>query len=93
MSIGLMVDYIMHILMRYYDSKGTRQERIQDTLTSMGASILLGGVSTFLGLMALALSTSEVLQNVFISVVGLISFGILNGLMFLPVVLARIGPE
>ncbi|CAB9508257.1 Pick C1-like protein 1 [Seminavis robusta] len=93
MSIGLMVDYIMHILMRYYDSKGTREERVRETMSSMGASIFLGAASTFLGIMALALSTSDILQNIFVSVVGLISFGVVNGLIFLPVVLSLVGPQ
>ena len=93
MSIGLMVDYVMHVLMRYYDSKGTRRERVLETLSSMGASILMGAVSTFLGLLVLAFSTSSVLQDIFISCVGLVCLGTVNGLVFLPVVLSLIGPE
>jgi predicted RND superfamily exporter protein len=93
MSIGLMIDYLMHILLRYYDSKGTRRQRVQATMSTLGASVFLGAASTFLGVMPLALSTSEVLQNIFVTVVGLISFGVLNGLVFLPIVLALVGPQ
>jgi len=93
MSIGLMIDYIMHILMRYYESKGTRRERVQDTLSSMGASIFMGAASTFLGVLVLAFSTSKILQDVFVAVVGLVGFGVVNGLVFLPVFLSLIGPE
>ena len=43
MSIGLMVDFIMHILLRYYESKQViREEKVKDTLQVMGTSILIG---------------------------------------------------
>ena len=93
MSIGLMIDYVMHILMRYYDSRGTRKERVQETMSSMGASIFLGAASTFLGVMCLSLSTSDILKDIFVAVVGLITFGDMNGLIFLPIALSNLGPE
>ena len=93
MAIGLMVDYVLHILMRYYECKGTRQERVYETMSTLGASVFLGASSTFLGVMPLALSTSIVLQNIFVTVVGLISFGMLNGLIFLPTILSLVGPK
>ena len=65
-SIGLLVDFLMHILLRYYESKGaTREEKVKETLQTMGASIMLGGLSTFLGVIPLAWSTSAVLRTVF----------------------------
>ena len=88
-----MIDYIMHILMRYYEAKGNRREKIHETMSSMGSSIFLGAASTFLGLLALAFSTSDLLQDVFVCVCGLIVFGVLNGLVFLPVTLSLVGPE
>ena len=93
MSIGLMIDYVMHILVRFYESTGTRRQKIQETMSSIGSSIFLGATSTFLGIVCLSMSTSDILQDIFLSCVGLISFGILNGLLFLPVTLALVGPE
>lgn len=92
MSIGLMVDFIMHILMRYYECKGTRKERVKETLQTMGSSIFVGGVSSLLGVCLLAFSTSEILRLVFVAVLGLVILGILHGLVFLPVILSLIGP-
>ena len=50
MSIGLMIDYVMHILVRFYECSGTRQQKVQATMSSIGSSIFLGATSTFLGI-------------------------------------------
>lgn len=92
-SIGLMVDFIVHVLLRYYESKEkTREAKVIDTLETMGASILVGGLSTSLGVLPMALSTSNIMGTVFISFFAMISIGVLHGLIFLPVVLSVFGP-
>ncbi|CAB9526306.1 Pick type protein homolog 1B [Seminavis robusta] len=92
-SIGLMVDFIVHVLLRYYESsKRTREDRVRDTLETMGASILVGGLSTSLGVLPLALSTSNILSTVFISFFAMIALGVTHGLVFLPVLLSICGP-
>ena len=62
-------------------------------MSSMGSSIFLGATSTFLGVLCLSLSTSDIMRDIFKAVVGLIVFGVINGLIFLPVALAHLGPE
>ena len=93
MAIGLLVDFIMHVLLSYYEAEGDRRQKSVAMLSTMGASILLGGISTFLGTLPLAFSTSEVIRTIFIVFVALVSLGLAHGLIFLPVVLAHIGPE
>jgi len=93
-SIGLIVDFLMHIILRYCEStKRSRDARVIDTLETMGASILLGGLSTFLGILPLCLSTSTILRTVFTSLCTMVVLSITHGLIFLPVVLSVLGPE
>lgn len=92
-SIGLLVDFIMHVLLRYYESPcKTRGEKVKDTVETMGVSILVGGLSTFLAVIPLAFSTSKVIATVFTAFFGMITLGLAHGLVFLPVILSIFGP-
>lgn len=93
MSIGLMVDFIVHVLVRYYEATGSRHQKVVDTLCTMGASILIGATSTFLGILPLAFSTSAIFGTVFIAFLGLVLLGAAHGLILLPVILSILGPE
>ena len=93
MSIGLLVDFLMHMLLRYHECPGeTREEKVKLALKSMGASVLVGGLSTMLGVLPLALSTSALMRTVFVAFIGMVSLGITHGLMVLPVILSLVGP-
>jgi len=93
MSIGLLVDFLMHVLLRYYESPGTRAEKVIVTLRTMGSSILLGGITTFLGTLPLAFSQSNIFITVFIAFIGLVVLGTTHGLILLPALLASVGTE
>ncbi|CAB9516137.1 patched domain containing [Seminavis robusta] len=92
MSIGLLVDFIMHILLRYYEStKATREAKAIDSLEAMGHSLFLGGLTTFLGIVPLAFSSSKLLQTVFTAFAAMVALGVTHGLILLPVVLSLVG--
>ena len=93
MSIGLLVDFILHVLLRYYELSGNREEKVAEMLRTMGASVLIGGISTFMGTLPLAFSTSTIFYTIFIAFVGLVTLGVGHGLILLPVVLSLVGPE
>eukprot|EP00934_Nitzschia_sp_Nitz4_P003895 Nitzschia sp. Nitz4//scaffold242_size29646//22986//25981//NITZ4_008053-RA/size29646-processed-gene-0.14-mRNA-1//1//CDS//3329543821//3885//frame0 len=93
MSIGLLVDFIVHILLRYYEVEGDRFERTKELLRTMGSSVMLGGISTFLGVLPLAFSTSSAFFTIFVAFMALVSLGITHGLILLPVLLSMFGPE
>ena len=64
-SIGLLVDFLMHILLRYYETPGaTRDAKVVGTLETIGASMMLGGFTTWLGVIPLALSTTSVFMTI-----------------------------
>lgn len=91
-SVGLLVDFLMHALLRYYEStKETQDEKVKDMLMTMGASILLGGLSTFLGSLPLIFSQSTVFQTIYIAFFCMISLGVSHGLVLLPVLLSMFG--
>ena len=93
MSIGLLVDFNMHILLRYYESPfHTRDEKVKDALQTMGSSVLIGGFSTFLGVLPLFFSSSEVMMTLFYSFVGMVILGCSVGLSVLPILLSIFGP-
>jgi hypothetical protein len=93
MAIGLLVDFLMHILLRYYETTGTtRNAKVKETLETMGASILLGGLTTWLGVIPLAFSTTAIFKMVFISFLAMVSLGCGVGLILLPVLLSLVGP-
>ena len=93
MSIGLMVDFVMHVLLRYYEARGSREEKVLETMTSMGVSIMIGAISTLLGTLPLAWSSSEILVTVFTTFVGLVTLGAGHGLVLLSVILSLVGTE
>ncbi|CAB9529309.1 Pick C1-like protein 1 [Seminavis robusta] len=92
MSIGLMVDYILHVLVKYYECPGTRDQKVKESLCCMGSSVLLGALTTFLGMVPLAFTTSGVGKILFYAFSGLVVFGALHGLVLLPVLLSLLGP-
>lgn len=93
MSIGLLVDYLMHVLMRYYEVKGTRHEKTVEMLRTMGVSILIGGISTFLGTMLLVFSSTRIFYTIFVTFLGIVTIGLGHGLILVPVILSTFGPE
>jgi predicted RND superfamily exporter protein len=93
MSIGLFVDYLLHVLLRYYEATGSRHEKTVEMLRTMGTSILLGGTNTLLGTLPLILSTSEVFHTVFIAFLGFVTLGLAHGLILLPIILSMVGTE
>jgi hypothetical protein len=93
MAIGLLVDFLVHILLRYYETTGlTREEKVKETLRTMGASIFIGGATTFLSVCPLVLSTTHIFMTVFWAFLGIVVLGFTHGLILFPVVLSLIGP-
>jgi Niemann-Pick C1 protein len=95
MSVGLVVDYNFHMVLTYYETTNavSRRDRVQKTLTTMGASIALGGFTTFLGVLPLSFTNSEVFRTFFFTFLAIPLLGVAHGLVLLPVLLSLVGPN
>jgi predicted RND superfamily exporter protein len=94
MSIGLIVDYVMHVLLKFYETPGVdRKEKVTRTMGTMGASVLAGGFTTVLGTIPLAFSSTGIFWIIFISFLTLVVVALAHGLILLPIILSTFGPE
>ena len=94
LALGFAVDYSAHIghSFLYAQTSGTSRQRTLHALEEIGGSVLNGAISTFLAVLVLAFSGSYVFRVFFKMFFGIVLFGVLNGLVLLPVLLAYFGP-
>ena len=92
MSMGLVADYSLHIVHEFVHMDGVN-DRCSKTglaLQNMGGSVLLGGFTTFLGIVALAFANGEVFRTFVILFLSMNVLGLAHGLIFLPVALGTV---
>jgi Niemann-Pick C1 protein len=93
MAVGLAVDYSMHILHTFLRTSGkSRQDRVHAAMLEIGAAVLLGVLSTLLGVVVLAGSQSHIIRVFFQLLTGTVVLGGIVGLLFLPALLSCVGP-
>jgi len=89
MGIGLSVDYCVHIGHAFTHSYGkTPNDRLVEAIKMMGTSVLKGGFTTFLGTVVLGFASSDAFRSFFKMLFFTVLFGVLHGLVALPVFLA-----
>ncbi|XP_075684833.1 patched domain-containing protein 3-like [Rhinoderma darwinii] len=90
--IGFSVDFSAHITYAFVSNHKTKvNERIIDALHSLGYPIVQGAVSTILGVIALSAAESYIFRTFFKIIFLVIAFGMIHGLVFLPVFLTLFG--
>ena len=95
MSIGFCIDFSAHIVhvFRSDAGKGDRSIRDYRACINVGIPIFNSALSTFLGIALLYFCESFIFKAFFKTVTVLMFLGILNSLIFLPVLLSLIGPN
>lgn len=92
MSVGLTVDYIIHISAAISDAKvqsDNYEQRLNVAFHEMGIGVAKGALTTLLGTMALIFSESLAFRNFFFMVTGIIIVSVLHGFLLIPAILAE----
>lgn len=106
LAIGLAVDYSAHIAAAFLQFQepmchedGTKltdfERRVCKTkgaLETMGTSVFHGAMSSFLAVVSLTYARSYIFETFFKMMFGIVLFGLSNGFILLPVLLALTGP-
>jgi len=89
MSSGLSIDYCVHIGHAFSHCSGVNPNvRMGEAVKMMGTSVLKGGATTFLGAIPLAFASSSAFVTFFKMMFFTVFFGVIHGLVALPVFLA-----
>ncbi|XAR61542.1 hypothetical protein NMG60_11015995 [Bertholletia excelsa] len=94
MSVGIAVEFCVHITHAFSVSNGDKDQRAKEALGTMGASVFSGITLTKLvGVIVLCFSRTEVFVVYYFQMyLALVLLGFLHGLVFLPVLLSIFGP-
>lgn len=92
MAVGLVVDYISHILHYYLKQSHsiTPNQRMINCLAEIGPSILLGCFTTFLGVLPLAAARSTLFRIFFKMFFSIVFQGAFHGFILLPALMPLI---
>uniref|UniRef100_A0A3B4APE6 SSD domain-containing protein n=1 Tax=Periophthalmus magnuspinnatus TaxID=409849 RepID=A0A3B4APE6_9GOBI len=92
-SVGIGVEFTVHIALGFLTAIGNRNKRSAVALEHMFAPVVDGAISTLLGVLMLAGSEFDFIMRYFFAVLALLTvLGMLNGLVLLPVLLSLMGP-
>ncbi|XP_048862074.1 patched domain-containing protein 3 [Brienomyrus brachyistius] len=90
--IGFSVDFSAHISYAFVSSsKSSANEKAVEALFALGYPIVQGAISTILGVVVLSASSSYIFRTFFKIMFLVITFGMVHGIMFIPVFMTFFG--
>ena len=89
MSVGLSIDYNIHIAHAFFDGTGGVEERTRHALDLMGPSVLKGGLTTLIGTVVLSSASSTVFRIFFKITFGTVIYGVVHGVILMPILLGH----
>lgn len=92
MCVGFAVDFSAHVSYSFVSSPRLDvHEKTMDALSHSGCPVLQGALSTVVGVLVLSMSGSYIFRTFFKVVFLVVTFGLLHGLVFIPVCLTLVG--
>lgn len=92
-SLGLAVDYSVHVAHGFLAARDTdMEERLRKTLVDTGAPVINGATSTIIAALFLVASGSYVFQTFFKALLTVVLAGAFQGLIVLPVLMSIFAP-
>ena len=87
------VDFSAHISYHFMQHQNkSPEERVRECMYALGLPILQGAISTSLGVLGLAFTSSYIFETFFKMTSLAVALGVLHGIVFLPVLLSIMGP-
>lgn len=94
MAIGISVDYSAHFMHAFQFSLGENKvERVVKTFEVVGVGVFTGGLSTFLAILPLSLTSTYFFKTFFKCWFSIVLYGLAHALILLPVILSFVGPN
>ncbi|XP_071126144.1 patched domain-containing protein 3-like [Mytilus edulis] len=93
MCVGFCIDFSTHMCHAFVQAEGNRNVRVAQALDMAGGPIFNGAISTVIGVLMLAFSSSYVFFSFFKIMLLVMVFGLIHSVFLLPVILAYIGPQ
>ena len=90
MSVGLSVDYCLHIAHGFEEATRSSAARVRSALEGFGPSVLKGALTTFLGILLLRFTNSSAFRLFFTVLFLTVVFGLVTGLLLLPVLMSLV---
>jgi len=91
LSVGLCVDYSVHIIHVFMHCPGTKVERITTAITEIGPSIINGGMTSILGVLLCLAGGAESIVLFGVMAIMVVIFGLFQGMVVLPATLMVVG--